>query len=317
MTWVQQLHLELSRLGYRLPLLNVSVESDDPRYPVCDDSRWFSRLKTSHVGKVGYSSWDFAYDDWSGCVQRGNASYRSINGVSLRCGIGHDCEDTTAPASVRLSDVVTAASGADVVILSHWFNDHKGPTTDPPFKCFDGERIEKEDTARIAIPHIVKLVQAIRSVTNSTWIAIMREYPTTRDFRVQDEAVGWVDRLNSGVEAAITRQPRTIFVDYPMPSGVELYQRANYGHPNCRGSRLMAHGAVQALFRAKVIARALEPATDPEASVTDSNCSQLIGGTAECHSSAVCWTDPLEGVCKEYGVGSNEWYPLGEIRAMF
>jgi len=204
-----------------------------------------------------------------------------------------------------------------VVILSHWFNDHKGSTTEPPFKCFDGERIEKEDTARIAIPHIVKLMQAIRSVTNTTWIAVMREYPMTQDFQVWGESVGWVDRLNSEVEAAVMRQPRAIFVDYPMPSGVEMYQRANYGHPNCRGSRRMAHGAVQALFRAKVTARALELATVPEAVLTGSNCSRLLGGTAACHSSAVCWTDPLDGMCKEYGVGSEDWYPLGEIRGMF
>jgi lysophospholipase L1-like esterase len=261
-------------------------------------------LETAHLGKVGWASWDFAFDDWEDCNEDG---FRQIGNHSVKCGHGIGCEQGRDPL-LRLSDIAADAAQSDVTLVTTWFNDHKQPLTHPPFKCFNGENIQQANTSLIAVPNILKLVRAIRALSNKTWVVIMAEYPMTQNLKVMDSSVEWVHELNEKVKAAISEEPRTLFVDYHMPAqGLEMYQKANYGHPNCRGSKVMAHGILETLYQEGVLARSLrlEGQVAPLAGGAQA-CGNLTGPA--CHTSALCWVDPEDRNCKSYGVGSKEWY---------
>merc|ERR1719373_947964 len=92
MTWLDQLHLDLSRLGYVLPVVDAKVEGhrDHPeKTQTCPDSRYFDSLQTARIGKVGWHSWDFAYEDWSDCDESG---YRMVSFHRIKCQHGPGCK---------------------------------------------------------------------------------------------------------------------------------------------------------------------------------------------------------------------------------
>jgi len=297
MTWIHQLHLHLKRLGYALPVVPTTVKSDPMKLATCDDTKYFEQLETARLGKVGWNSWDFAFDDWSDCNSEG---YRNISNHWVRCEHGVGCTEGREP-HVRVSDIAADAGGSNVTLVATWYNDHKQPFTKVPFSCFKGERIQSENTSFVAIPDLLRLIRAIHGENPDVWVLVMGEYPMTSNFGVMDSSVGWVRILNARVKAAVEQEPRTLFVDYHVPAGVEMYQKANYGHPNCRGSKIMAHAIIDRLYAAKVLSRNIK-LENPARNAANPECGGLRSGA--CHASALCWVDPEDMRCKPYGVGS-------------
>merc|ERR1712113_548291 len=87
-----------------------------------------------------------------------------------------------------------------------------------------------------------------------------------------------------------------------------FYQVAHSGHPNCRGSQVMAYAAIDRLYKAKVLARTIsliEPETE---NIVNSNCKNL--SRAACHTSAMCWVDPQDKLCKTYGPGTWNYHTV-------
>jgi len=71
----------------------------------------------------------------------------------------------------------------------------------------------------------------------------------------------------------------------------------------------MAHAILDRLYNEKVLSRSIR-LVDPAGNVANSQCGKL--SSSECHTSAMCWVDPADLVCKLYGVGSSHSH---EIRA--
>lgn len=304
MTWLDQLHLFLSRLGYETPLVPATAMAQV--YPTsvqtCSDSDYFAHLKTTRLGKIGWNSWDFAYDDWSDCDAEG---YRNISTVKVKCELGEGCT-SGRDSLVRVQDIAKDASLSNVTLVSTWLNDNKQFQTH--FQCFNGERIIRQNVSIVIIPTLLRLIRAIHSINPDVWVLIMSKYPPTWGGKVMDETVAWVGELNARIKDVVEQEPRTLFVDYHMPGhGLEMYQtgKAHYGHPNCRGSKLMAQAVLQRLWTAKVLGRTLA-LEDPRTNVANPNCSRLTG--AVCHTSALCWVDQHDGVCKPYSPGSNSFH---------
>merc|ERR1740138_1222131 len=93
----------------------------------------------------------------------------------------------------------------------------------------------------------------------------------------------------------------------PLTSNASIYQggKAHYGHPNCRGSKLMAHAVVDRLYRAKAISRSLR-LLELKPNVGNQNCYVL--DQLACHTSAFCRQDPDLDLCVPYSAGSETFH---------
>jgi len=297
MTWLDQLHLCLKRLGYSLPPVSAKLE---PRYypttvPRCDDTKYFYNLKTARYAKIGWSSWDFAFEGWEGCGEDG---YRTIAGQRVKCQHGPGCHFSKSP--VRVSSIAADAGKSNVTLIASWFNDFEQYWGH--FKCFGMEKKSHAQILNVTIENLLNTVRAIHSQNPSVWVVIMAKYAQTWHHINEP----WLVKANAGVKVSVEGEPRTLFVEYNMPdddAGVEVYQTAHKGHPNCRGSQLMAHAVVQRLYGAKVLGRGLRLRPLAWEGVRRSDCGHL--DPAGCHTSIVCWLDPKDRTCKEYGPGSR------------
>jgi len=85
MTWLDQLHLVLRRLGYRLPVVpsKIGARLYTLQAPTCDDSQYFEYLRTTRYAKIGWSSWDFGFEGWEGCKTAGEKSMESKSSASM------------------------------------------------------------------------------------------------------------------------------------------------------------------------------------------------------------------------------------------
>lgn len=304
MTWIDQLHLYLSRLGYTVPVVPAKTMAQvyPTSVPTCDDSKYFTHLKTARLGRIGWNSWDFAYDDWSDCDAEG---FRNISDVRVKCEHGEGCSAGRLPF-IKVADIAEDAGKSNVTLVSTWLNDNKQFQTE--FRCFNGKKLLRENTSVVVIPTLLRLVRAIHAKNPNVWILIMSKYPPTYGGKVMPETVPWVKELNSRVKEILEQEPRTFFVDYEMPAnGVEMYQtgKAHYGHPNCRGSKLMAHAVLQRLWIGKVLARTIK-LEEPKTNTANPNCDKLKGPA--CHTSVLCWVDQEDGSCKEYSSGSSNFH---------
>merc|ERR1712157_104439 len=102
----------------------------------------------------------------------------------------------------------------------------------------------------------------------------------------------------------------TLFIEYDQPhpgnwKAWELWQKAHPNHPNCRGSKLMAHSILERLYKEKILARTIK-LVDKAKNVAARNCEDLAG--AVCHTSVLCWEDPDDKKCKPYSGGSLHYY---------
>jgi len=296
MTWLDQLHLYLKRLGYELPPLSAetSVRYYPKSVPRCDDTKYFAYLKTARFSKIGWSSWDFSFEGWDGCID----GYRNVSGYRLKCEHGPGCHYGKEP--LRVSSIARDAGKSNVTLLATWFNDYEQYWS--KYACFGGTELKHTDVLQISVTNLVALVRAIHRENPNVWVLVLAKYPQT--YRHLTEP--WMRGVNAGVRAAVEREPRTYFVDYYMPSDSEatLYQTAHAGHPNCRGSKLMAHAVLRRLFGAKVLAKSYRFLPATVENVVNKDCAAL--GHDACHTSVMCWVDPADSKCKDYSSGSQK-----------
>jgi len=286
-----------------MPLVPVQtiLSRDSPRScDVCDDTAYFAQLRTSRLGMVGWNSWDFAYDNFSGCD---SAGFRKVGSHQVKCSVGPGC--IGGESLIRATDIAQDAAASNITIVSTWYNDHKAFLT--KWACFKGEKLNQEETAEVTIPSLIRLIRAIHAQNPNVWILVMGLYPPTLHYKVVESELPWTRRLNNRVKEAIEHEPKTLFVSYVMPDGgLEMYDRVHYGHPNCRGAKVMVFAALQRLYEARVLGRGLK-LVDPKRNFVNPNCSNLEG--AACTTSVMCWVDPFDGVCKTYSVGHKPRLP--------
>jgi len=309
MNWIDQLHFYLSRLGYRLPLIPTEtiLSRDVPRScAICDDTAYFAQLRTARLGMVGWNSWDFSYNSFNDCSKDGS---RNVSGHEVKCSVGPGC--IGGKFLLRAADIARDAGKSNITVISTWFNDHKAYLT--KWACFSGEKLNHEKTAEVTIPSLMRLIQAIHAKNPHVWILVIGIYPPTMQYKVVESDVPWIQRLNSKVKEAVEQEPKTLFVNYDLPgNGLELYDRVHYGHPNCRGAKVMVFATLQRLYEAKVLGRNLRW-QDSKENLVNPNCSSLED--AACTTSIMCWVDPSDGVCKTYGTGRKPLMLRAPVKA--
>lgn len=297
MNWIDQLHYYLARLGYKMPLVpaRTILSRNSPRScTTCDDSAYFSQLRTTRLGMVGWNSWDFAYNNFSDC---NTAGFRDVGDHKVKCSVGPGC--IGGKFLIPAADIAHDAGASNITVLTTWFNDHKAFLT--KWACFNGEKLNHAQTAEVTVPSLRRLVRAIHAENPDVWILVMGLYPPTLEYKVVESEVPWIRELNIKVKDAIEREPKTLFVDYDIPGGgLEMYDRMHYGHPNCRGAKVMVYATLQRLYEAKVLGRSLK-FVNPNVNRVNPKCSSLEG--AACSTSVMCWVDPSDGVCKPYSTG--------------
>merc|ERR1712217_316445 len=302
MSWIDQLHMYLKRLGYKVPLVPTQtiISMDTSRsVPTCDDSAYYSHLKTARLGMVGWNSWDFSFSNWDDCDPE---DFHMIGGHRVKCEIGPGCIGGRPP--VTATNIATDAAKSNVALISTWYNDHKAFRQF--FKCFDGEELVKENTTQVSIPTLIALTREIHRINPNTWVLIMGSYPSTENFRVVDADLNWTRRMNMMVKEELEKEPRTLFVDYELPGGgLEMYDRLHWGHPNCRGAKHMVQAVLRRLYSGGVLARSIK-LVDPEHNVANPFCLNLEG--AACSTSTLCWLDPADQQCKAYSVGHTRFH---------
>jgi len=219
------------------------------------------------------------------------------SGHKVKCSVGPGC--IGGKFLLRAADIARDAGKSNVTVVSTWFNDHKAYLT--KWACFDGEKLSHEKTAEVTIPSLMRLVKAIHAENPDVWILVIGIYPPTMQYKVVESDVPWIKVLNAKVKKAVEQEPKTLFVDYDMPGhGLEVYDRVHYGHPNCRGAKVMVSATLKRLYEAKVLGR--NPRWhDSKESLVNPNCSSLE--VSACTTSMMCWVDPFDGVCKTYHTG--------------
>mmetsp|Transcript_16821 Transcript_16821/g.46348 ORF Transcript_16821/g.46348 Transcript_16821/m.46348 type:complete len:493 (-) Transcript_16821:22-1500(-) len=309
MTWIDQLHLYLVRLGYKVPAVpakttNVTHYPSEPQ--TCDDTQYFTSLKTSRLGKIGWHSWDFAYEDWSDCENDDDKNYgwRYVANHKVKCEHGPGC--AFGRQIVPMSRIAEDASWSTITLVTTWFNDDQPDAK----KCFYGKEIPRKDIANMSITGLLKTTRAIHERNPDVWILILAKYTNLRRFTLP-----WIDDLHKLIKAAVEKEPRTLFIEYEKPypghwRAWELWQQAHPNHPNCRGSKLMAHSILERLYKEKILARSIK-LVDKQENVNARNCHELSG--AVCHTSVLCWKDPVDQVCKPYSGGSTKYYRHDEL----
>jgi len=276
--------------------------------PTCADTHYFKKLETARFGRIGWDSWDFAYDDNTDCNEKG---FRIIGGVNVRCKHGMSCTDDKDP--VRVSDIAEDASHSQITVLSTFYNDNKQMWSH--FACFGGEKLVKDEVSIIAVPSLLRTIRAIHAKNPKVWILVMGKYPPVDNSNkgICEPCMGWLGKLNAKIKAGLKDEPRTLFVDYEFPSNdVEIYQEAHWGHTNCRGSKLMANAVIDTLYQHKVLTRSINLVHPLNHNIAKSSCSSL--SLRACHTTALCWVHPEERTCQPYDVGSKKAYTHAQLR---
>mmetsp|Transcript_9738 Transcript_9738/g.27330 ORF Transcript_9738/g.27330 Transcript_9738/m.27330 type:complete len:912 (-) Transcript_9738:209-2944(-) len=305
MTWMDQLHLYLKRLGYKLPIVPAKTS---PRFypksvPACDDTKNFEYLKTARFGRIGWSSWDFAYEGWDECKN----GWRQIRNYSVKCQHGPGCHYSKLP--LKISWIAKDASKSNITLLATWYNDYEQAWSN--YKCFGGQELSHHQVSDISISALQNTVRQIHAENPNVWVVIMGKYSQLFKHR----NAPWLIDVNARVKHELEKEPRTIFVDYRIPSDdvAEMYQTAHRGHPNCRGSKIMAHGVLEEMFKAKILQKSIKTQDEGENRMNP-RCSSL--SSAACHTSALCWVD-LQGKCQVYSAGTKQFHTvcLGSVCA--
>mmetsp|Transcript_101684 Transcript_101684/g.283075 ORF Transcript_101684/g.283075 Transcript_101684/m.283075 type:complete len:499 (-) Transcript_101684:31-1527(-) len=300
-TWPDQLHAMLKRLGYSLSYnsFDVAAMNQPLNVPVCDDASAYSDLYTPRVGKVGWSSWGFAFDSKDDCGEDG---FRNIAGHNVSCVNGWACDPVgqTPETLVRPSEIAKEVQSMHVVLVSNWINDSRQHFAQN--KCFGGEAIDSVATANITAASLRLLIRAIHAKNPKARVLVMARYPSAAGIHVNTGDLGRIAAINTAVEESVTAtEPNTFFVNYAFPSGEEMFQTKSFGHPNCRGDKVMATAVLDALFRHKIIAKGLALG-DTELCLGNRDCRSLSRSC--CQRSALCYV-AANTSCLAYGPGKQ------------
>jgi len=295
MNWIEELHLVLSRLGYSMPEVDAKVNPEfHPRsVQTCDDSMYYEHLRTARFARIGWCSWDFSYEGWSGC---GTDGYRVIGGQRVKCQHGPGCNHSKEP--IFATKFAEDAARSDITLVATWFNDDQQRWS--KFECFEGRKIQDIASTRLSIPSLLNTVRTIHAANPKVWVVVLGKYPQVWGHYTY----GWFTEVNRLVREALSKEPRTFFIDYYMPPDnvTHMYQQAHPGHPNCRGSKLITLAVLRRLYEEKVISRSLLLNEPTEKNLVRHSCETL--SIAECHTSVTCWVDPADHTCNPYSKGS-------------
>lgn len=271
-TWVDQLAKELTSLGYSLEGGGSTSEVSSR----CDDARELV-VPTVRLGRPGWYSWGFAFDDCDDAV--------TLAGIRVKCGDGWRCLRDGPAQRLGPSRIARVAQGADVILLSTWQNDVWSRNA-----CFNSSTMQHYEV--LTVDAIRTLVLQVRRLNPRALFLVMARYPYANGRRVSVSS----QRENAYVRLGLMSLPRVKFVDYDFPRDQDFYFDDISGHPNCRGGRLMALAALRALVEAGVVL-----ADVPPPSLT-SNCS-----SASCRWSPMCIADGGGGGagCMPYSPGED------------
>ncbi|CAE8659283.1 unnamed protein product [Polarella glacialis] len=310
-TWPEQLNLMLRRMGYMTPV--IAVKHPDSRMqatnaPVCDDNGELSLLETPRIGKVGWSSWGFAFESKDDC---GNSKgvwdplgFRSILGHRVSCTNAWACNPgwccgVGGQSFIRPSDIAEDAQHSQVTVLSNWINDNKQRHAQNV--CFDGEAIDPVASTAITVHNLKLIIDAIHQRNAAVVVAVMALYPDASGPLLVEGTLQLVADINNAVKLGLDGMPNTIFVNYTFPVGERVFQTLHPGHANCRGDKLLAAAIIDSLYREKVLARGLALA-DPTTCLARADCEALAPEC--CQHSALCKMDG-QGHCLSYGEGAQ------------
>mmetsp|Transcript_16859 Transcript_16859/g.52758 ORF Transcript_16859/g.52758 Transcript_16859/m.52758 type:complete len:503 (-) Transcript_16859:40-1548(-) len=300
-SWPDQVNAMLNRLGYTVPTEEFQLASvrRPTSAPTCDDAAEVSQLDTPRIGRLGWSSWGFAYDSKDDC---GEAGFRDILGHNVSCVNAWACNPAWSRGGdfVKPSEVAEEAKNSDVVILSNWVNDAKQRYSG--YVCFGGERIGAAASTKLSIDSLRRLIRAVHGRNPNAKVLVMAVYPDANGQFVNTGVLKHITAINAAVESALVpSEPNTFFVNFEFPPREEVYQVMHGGHPNCRGDRVMATAVLEALFRHKVISRGLA-LDDPQLCLGSKACGEL--DFACCQRSALCYVSS-ERTCLPYGPGQQ------------
>ena len=271
-TWVDQLAKELTTLGYHLD--SGSDASTSEVSARCDDALV---VPTPRLGRPGWYSWGFAFDDCRDVV--------SLAGVEVKCGDGWRCRRDEPSTRLGPARIAQLARGADVLLLSMWQNDVWSRNA-----CYNSSLHYEVLTVRA----IEKVVVEVSKENPQLIFLVMARYPYANGQRVSVSS----QRENAYVRLGLLHLPRVFFVDYDFPRDVDFYFEDISGHPNCRGGRLMALAALKVLSQAGVIPLAVPPGAPDAPLYIHSKCSKL--SLELCRWSPMCFVD---GDCRPYSLG--------------
>lgn len=240
-TWPDQVHHMLDDLGYQTPPIAAS-HPDVSMHPshalVCDDSSELDVLETPRIGKVGWSSWGFAFENKDDCDEEG---FRDIVGHRVGCTNAWACNpdwccgNGTMPL-IRPSEIADDAAKSQLTVLSNWMND--GRQNRAENVCFDGEDIDPVATPEITVHNLKVLIRGIHQRNPAVVIVVLALYPDMdayhHDGTVDESSLPRVAAINHAVAEGLADEPNTIFVDYALPLGVDVFQTESFCKGACR-----------------------------------------------------------------------------------
>mmetsp|Transcript_32908 Transcript_32908/g.86938 ORF Transcript_32908/g.86938 Transcript_32908/m.86938 type:complete len:388 (+) Transcript_32908:117-1280(+) len=296
-TWLDQLHMLLSRLGYSTPLVDAQYLPNVTRpasKATCDDDAEFSKLHTLRIAIPGWSSWGFAYESMADCDSEG---FRDVLGYNLSCTNGWQCRpELTGPdAVVAPSDVARIAKNSDITVVSNWVNDFTMRFQGN--ECFRGKFPGLDDVS-LTVHSLKLLIQQIHVENPKVVVVVMAKYPGAAGKKVGSDP----SALNDAVRRGLADEPNTVFADFTFPVDSDMFQLRRSGHPNCRGDKIMATAVVEALFHAGVLARGVAvDDDDADGCLAKSDCDGLSSPC--CQRSAFC--TPQGAACVAYSPGED------------
>jgi len=296
-TWLEQLHLLLTRLEYQVPLVDskglIKNRTRPDATARCDDIEALDALATLRIAKPGWASWGFAFEDQADCNAAG---FRPFLGHSVSCTNGWQCNPdlTGSDAFIRPSVVAEVAKDADVVVLSNWVNDFTMRFQGNA--CFEGGEVLPPEDVSLTVASLLTLIRAIHAANPEVAVVVMAKYPG---------AIGKMTgpvytAINSAVRLQLIGEPKTYFVDFNFPTDEPMFLASRSGHPNCRGDRLFAQGIVNVLFKAGIINRGVATAKEEDCPIF-AGCESYSGREDCCQAKAECWVN--EGLCLNYSEG--------------
>lgn len=307
-TWVDQFSLLMHQLGYDVNKSSgphqKGLETAPEQSPVCDDHSSILAHPTPRITCIGWASWGFSYENKSDCVN----GWRTIAGFNVSCQNAWACNpDWEGPcgAMVPLSKLAAAAADADVALLSTWINDVKQEYGNNN-ACFSPPTVAPIDAVQIAVVDLRKQIQAIHALNPHTTVAVLAIYPERGGDGPNMTLPLWdtwatQQSFNKALQKGLDYEPNTVWINYSFPFGVEMFQTMASGHPNCRGDKVLAKAAIDALFRAKVIERGLAFGANSTC-LARHDCAEL--STSCCQTAAQCWVSST-GACVPYSPGKQ------------
>jgi len=225
-----------------------------------------------------------------------------IEGHRIKCQHGAGCAFSREP--VFASNIAEDAARSNITLIATWFNDDQQWSS--KYKCFNGQKHSQHQLGTVTINCLLRTVRSIHAKNPSTWVVIMGKYPQT----FHHITYKYLSLLNARIRSVVETEPRTLFVDYYMPNQDEgdFFQEAHSGHPNCRGSRIMAHAVLKRLYEERVLSRGLRITSLDKKRLLNASCDTMNAG--ECHSSGLCWVDPTDRKCKMYSPGSKHFHTV-------